>query len=509
VCGIVAAYGKIDPGKCERMLGRVRHRGPDDTGILALDRAWLGHQRLSIIDVTGGHQPLSDVDETAWIVGNGEIYNHERLTAGLAEGVLQTKSDTEAALHTVMRDGPAAVRRLNGMFAIAMVTADGGGLVARDPMGVKPLYWLADGDTTLFASELRAFDEADRPAVTAFPPGCLWSPAAGVVRFADAVPVEVRPSRRAPEETWDNVVLDEVREAVISAVRRRMMSDVGVGVFLSGGLDSALVAAVAARVAAERGERLPTFAVGTSASSDLAAARKVAEHIGSDHHEIVVTADALGAALDEAVEVIEHFDPALVRSAVPNLLLAHEASKTVKVVLTGEGADELFAGYSYVHTPEFADPEALHAELVRSLEQLHGLNLQRCDRTTMFYGLEAREPFLDAALVRCALNLPPEWKQRNGGRPEKALLREAFTGWLPEDLLWRGKEQFGDGSGAGTVLAALAAARVAAADPDAPVSPPKDCWPLRSDEEVVYHEIWLRHFAGLRPDVTLEPFATA
>jgi asparagine synthase (glutamine-hydrolysing) len=509
VCGIVAAYGEIDEDKCERMLARVQHRGPDDTGVLVRDGAWLGHQRLAIVDVTGGHQPLADVEETAWIVGNGEIYNHERLTAGLPEGVLQSKSDTEAALHTVMRDGPAAVRNLNGMFAIAMATADGGGLVARDPMGVKPLYWISDERTALFASELRAFDEDDRPRVAAFPPGCLWTPAAGLVRFADAVPVEVRPARRAQHEAWDNVVLDEVREAVIAAVRRRMMSDVGVGVFLSGGLDSALVAAIAAREAHARGEVLPTFAVGTPGSADLVAAARVAEHIGSDHHEVVVTAEEIGEALDEAVEVIEHFDPALVRSSVPNLLLAREASKKVKVVLTGEGADELFAGYEHMHTDEFADPDALHGELVRSIEQLHGLNLQRCDRTTMFYGLEAREPFLDTALVRCALNLPPEWKQRTGGRPEKALLREAFTGWVPDDLLWRGKEQFGDGSGAGTVLAAIAAEKVEHADTDAVPEAPAHCWRLRSDEEHLYFDIWRRHFAGVRADETLEPFATA
>ncbi len=509
MCGIVAAYGRIDPDKCERMLARVQHRGPDDTGVLTVEGAWLGHQRLSIIDVSGGHQPLTDLDETVWIVGNGEIYNHERLTAGLPEGVLQSGSDTEAALHAVMRGGPAAVATLNGMFAIAMVTADGGGLVARDPMGVKPLYWVHDESVTIFASELRAFDESDRPHVEAFPPGSLWTLGAGVVKFADAVPVEVRPARRAPLDTWDNVVLDQVRDAVVAAVRRRMMSDVGVGVFLSGGLDSALVAAIAAREAHERGEVLPTFAVGTPGSGDLIAAARVAEYIGSEHHEIVVTTEGIADALDEAVTVIEHFDPALVRSAVPNLLLAREASKKVKVVLTGEGADELFAGYSYMHTPEFENPDALHAELVRSLEQLHGLNLQRCDRTTMFYGLEAREPFLDSTLVRTALALPPEWKQRPGGRPEKALLREAFAGWLPEELLWRGKEQFGDGSGAGTVLAALAAERVAGTDTTATPHVPADCWPLRSDEEVMYFAIWNREFAGIRADATLEPFATA
>lgn len=511
MCGIVAVFGRYDPEACERMLSRVQHRGPDDTGVVAVDGAWLGHQRLSIIDVSGGHQPLADVDETAWIVGNGEIYNHERLTAGLPEGVLQSKSDTEAALHTVMREGPAAVARLNGMFAIAMVAEGGQGLVARDPMGVKPLYWVeGDGDSpTLFASELRAFEPEDRPRVTAFPPGCLWTPAAGVVRYADAVPVEVVPARRAQTPEWDNVVLDQVRNAVVAAVRRRMMSDVGIGVFLSGGLDSALVAAIAVREAGARGEIVPTFAVGTPDSADLVAARRVADHIGSDHHEIVVTAEEIGAALDETVAVIEHFDPLLVRSSVPNLVLAREASTKVKVVLTGEGADELFGGYLYMHGAEFADPDVLQGELVRSLGQLHGLNLQRCDRTTMFYGLEAREPFLDSALVRTIMALPPEWKQMADGRPEKALLREAFRGWLPDELLWRGKEQFGDGSGAGTVLAELAAAKVERTDTDAVPDVPAHCWPLRNDEERMYHRIWTRHFAGIHPDATLTPFATA
>ncbi|MBW0105938.1 asparagine synthase (glutamine-hydrolyzing) [Pseudonocardia sp. KRD291] len=538
MCGIVAAFGDIDhgrhSGKYERMLAQVAHRGPDDTGVHVETSAWLGHQRLSIMDVSGGHQPMADAAESAWIVGNGEIYNHERISSAFPDGTVRTGSDTEAALHAVMRDGQIAVGSLNGMFAVAMARTDGSGLVARDPMGVKPLYWIPPGEssgrgtrtsaavdesvpytspdpdaTVLFASELRAFDVEDRPYVESFPPGCLWSPSSGLVRYADAVPVEVRPARRAEHPMWDNVVLDQIREAVIAAVKRRMMSDVGVGVFLSGGLDSALVAAIAAPLARARGEVLPTFAVGTEGSGDLIAARKVAAHIGSDHHEIVVTPEDINTALDQAVTVIEHYDPALVRSAVPNLLLAREASKKVKVVLTGEGADELFAGYSYIHDESYADPDTLHAELVRSLEQLHHLNLQRCDRTTMYFGLEAREPFLDSALVRTALALPPEWKQRPDGRPEKAILREAFTGWLPEDLLWRGKEQFGDGSGAGTVLAELARGKAREADTGAIPEQPEHSWALRSDEEFLYYEIWQRNFEGIRPDHTLGAFATA
>jgi asparagine synthase (glutamine-hydrolysing) len=363
----------------------------------------------------------------------------------------------------------------------------------------------------MFASELRAFDPEDRPRVASFPPGCLWTPAAGVVRYADSVPVEVRPARRAQQPIWDSGTLEKVRDSLVLSVRRRMMSDVGVGVFLSGGLDSAIVAAIAAEHTRRRGDVLPTFAVGTKDSSDLLAARRVAEFIGSDHHEVIATAESIGESLDNAVEVIEHYDPALVRSAVPNLLLAREVAKKVKVVLTGEGADELYGGYSYVHSPQFADPDALQAELVRSLEQLHHLNLQRCDRTTMYFGLEAREPFLDTNVVRTALTLPPEWKKTTDGRPEKAVLREAFTDWLPEELLWRGKEQFGDGSGAGEVLAALASDNTAKAkvgDTKGVMTQPPDSWALRSDEEVLYYQIWQRYFSGVRPNSTLGCFAT-
>jgi len=508
MCGIVAAFGEADAGKCERMLNRLQHRGPDDTGVLALDGVWLGHQRLSIVDISRGKQPLANGDETAWIVGNGEIYNHEDLSAKLPPRMLQTRSDTEAALHLVMRDGPASVAELSGMFALAMVTTSGDGLVARDAMGVKPLYWIDGPNGTLFASELRAFDPEDRPGVASFPPGCLWTPSTGVVRYANSVPVEVRPARRAQRSTWDSSVLEKVRNSVVLSVQRRMMGDVQVGVFLSGGLDSAIVAAIAAEHARRCGGVLPTFAVGTKDSNDLVAARRVAEFIGSDHHEIIATAETISDELDHAVEVIEHYDPGLVRSAVPNLLLAREAAKKVKVVLTGEGADELYAGYSYVHSPEFADPNALHAELVRSLEQLHHLNLQRCDRTTMYFGLEAREPFLDTNVVRTALALPPAWKQTTGGRPEKAVLREAFTDWLPEELLWRGKEQFGDGSGAGEVLAVLAMNNAAGAYTQGATRQPPDSWELRSDEEIFYYRIWQHYFSGVRPNSTLGRFAT-
>src|ERR1700712_813700 len=504
------------------MLARINHRGPDDSGRIQLESAWLGHQRLSIMDVTGGKQPIADDTCSAFVVGNGEIYNHEDIRDTLSEVRFATDSDTESAFRLVLRDGSAALHDLRGMFALAMAHTDGHGVVARDPIGIKPLYWARLGDVTLFASELRAFDAADQPMVEAFPPGYVWTPGlpdtgavhdGSMVRFADAVPVQVRPARYAPDKAWDSSVLDHVREVLSDSIRRHMMSDVPVGVFLSGGLDSAIVAAVAAQVAAEKGEKLPTFAVGTESSGDLLAARAVAEYLGTEHHEIIPTAADLEEALDEAVTVIEHFDPALVRSAMPNLLLAREAVKHVKVVLTGEGADELFAGYSYVHEdPAFATPDALQAELVRSIETLHELNLQRCDRATMNYGLEARVPFLDATVMKEMLAIPAEWKLKIHDRTEKHLLREAFDGMVPYDILWRGKEQFGDGSGAGDVLAKLVEKEKAKEGADGRESEDRAIehgWDLRSDEEVAYYRTWHRSFSGVRPNQTLGAFATA
>ena len=509
------AYGTIDPEKCERMLARIHHRGPDETGRVHLGSAWLGHQRLSIMDVTGGKQPIADDTGSAYVVGNGEIYNHEDIRDALSEICFATDSDTESAFRLVLRDGSAALHELCGMFALAMARTDGRGAVARDPIGIKPLYWARLEGVTLFASELRAFDVEDQPMVEAFPPGHVWTPGIGsqdgaLVRFADAVPVDVRPARLAPDEQWTEEDLGRIRAVLSDSIRRHMMSDVPVGVFLSGGLDSAIVAAVAAEVAREKGERLPTFAVGTEGSADLLAARAVAEFLDTDHHEIVPTAEDLEAALDEAVTVIEHFDPALVRSAVPNLLLAREAVKHVKVVLTGEGADELFAGYDYMHSEEFSTPDTVQAELVRSIETLHELNLQRCDRATMNYGLEARVPFLDPTVMREMLAIPAEWKLKIHGRTEKHLLREAFDGMVPFDILWRGKEQFGDGSGAGDILAKLVE-KEKAKEGAQHAEPPtvEHGWVLRGDEEVAYYRTWHRSFSGVRPNATLGAFATA
>jgi asparagine synthase (glutamine-hydrolysing) len=361
-----------------------------------------------------------------------------------------------------------------------------------------------------FASEIAAFAAGWLAHVEAFPPGCHWTPGGGVERFASAVPRhgDGAPAARA---VWVDVAeppdaaLAATRRSLVAAVRRQMMGDVPVGVFLSGGVDSAIVAAIAARHAELHGERLQTFAVGTRDSPDLLAARVVAAHLGCEHRERVYDAREAVRALPAVVRAIEHFDPSLVRSAVPNFLLAEMTAQHVKVVLTDEGADELFAGYAYLRG--FTDPVKLQAELMRTVHGLHNLNLQRCDRVTMAHGLEARVPFLDRQVIAFAFGLPMAWKLPAPGEVEKRLLRRAFDGWLPDEILWREKAEFGDGSGAKDVLRATIEAGVSEGDfareRDA-IDPP-----LRTREELAYHRIFAEHLPGVRPEHTLGRFATA
>ena len=503
MCGIVAERGSSDPAALERMLERLTHRGPDDAGSVSVPSGWLGHRRLSIVDVDGGRQPLVNAAGDRFLVGNGEVYNHAELRERFGAATFRTSSDNEVVLALLDEGGPEALGALNGMFAFVAAGEDGSFVAARDPVGIKPLYWTppgrAPGGTVRFASEMHAFDAAWAPAVEPFPPGCAWTPERGLVRFARAVSDPPGP----PPATED--VLPGTRDALVHAVERQLMGDVPVGVFLSGGLDSSLVAAIAARVLAARGERLQTFAVGTPGSPDLAAARRVAEHVGAEHREATYTAADALAVLPTVVRAIESFDPGLVRSAVPNFLLAAFTARHVKVVLTGEGADELFAGYDYLR--DFTDAQDLHAELVRTVCGLHSLNLQRCDRVTMAHGLEARVPFLDREVIDWALRLAPEAKLAPAGVPEKRLLREAFEGWLPHDLLWRDKAEFGDGSGARDVLSEAVVTPIgddAFARERHAVDPP-----LRTKEELAYFRIFRDHLPGVRAEVAISRFARA
>jgi asparagine synthase (glutamine-hydrolysing) len=449
--------------------------------------AWLGHRRLSIVYLEGGAQPLCTADRSWWLVGNGEIYNHSRVRDALEGRELLTDSDNEVALHLIDRDGPEALSRLRGMYAFFAASEDGRCVAARDPVGVK------------------AFEEDWQADVELFPPGHAWTPEDGLVEFRapvpDDVPDEVDPPD-VPEEPTPDGLRTLIRERLTAAVEREMMADVPVGVFLSGGLDSSLIAAIAAERARANGQTLHSFAVGTADSPDLAAARTVAEHLGTEHHERIYEPDELQELLLRVIHSIESYDPSLVRSALPNYLLAELASRTVKVVLTGEGADELFGGYEYVRA--IVGQEELHEELVRTIRELHSLNLQRCDRVTMAHGLEARVPFLDLEMIAFGVGLPAEWKLSGPEQPEKRILREAFEGWLPDEILWREKAQFGDGSGAREALDPDAEDR----DMHATVAADAEGTP-RTEEEGRYIELYRRSYPNVSPEKTMSLFATA
>jgi asparagine synthase (glutamine-hydrolysing) len=503
--GIVAAHGPFDPREGERMLDRLAHRGPDGQGSHALDHAWLGHTRLAVVDLAGGAQPLRDSTGTYWLVGDGEIYNHARLRRQLEQRghVFRSRADQESALHLIEADGLAALSRLWGMFAFAGADTDGHFFAARDTMGIAPLYWVRHDDTTVFASELKAFDPQRRADVEPFPPGHVWTPEGGLAPFrvlADTTPATLpdTPSDEEPTEA----VLSAIRESLIGAVERLLEADVPVGALLSGGLDSSLVTAIAARHAHRAGKRFPTFAVGRQDSADLVAARQVAEALGTDHHERVYTDDELIDWVPEVIRVIESFDPSLVHSSVPNLLVSKLAARSVKVVLIGEGADELFAGYGYYG--EIDSGAELHQELLSTIEGLHIGGLQRVDRVAGATGLEARTPFLDLDVVELGLSLPAQWKL-SGDRPEKWLLRKAFEGWLPDRLLWRPKEQFGQGTGAGDVLGSYYASTVSEEEFEAErgaLDPP-----LRTREEVAYYRLFQRELTGVDPEHLIGRFA--
>ncbi len=502
--GIVAAHGPFDPRQGRRMLARIAHRGPDGEGEQQLEHAWLGHRRLAVVDPAGGAQPLADGE--LWLVGDGEIYNAEKLRRQLGESRFHTRSDHEAALVCFEDDGVDAFRRLWGMFALVIAGADGRFVAARDDFGTAPLYWAQRDQTTLFASELKAFDADWRPEVRPVPPGHAWTPAGGLEEWSPSralTPTLLR--GRDPDEEPPGWVFDAIRDSLVRAVQRTLRADVGVGAFLSGGLDSSVVVAIAAGIARQQGWTLPTFAAGLAGSPDLAAARQVAEHAGTNHHERVYTTNEAVASVAEVVVALESFDPQLVHSAVPNHLVAQLAREHVKAVLIGEGSDELFAGYSHYEAIEAGDE--LQQALLDTIAGLHNLGLQRVDRITSTNGLEPRIPFLDLDVVELAMALPPAWKLTGPDRPEKWLLRRAFEGWLPVDVLSRRKQQFGEGTGMDTVLAEHFAATVTDADLDRERGATDP--PLRTREELALYRIFESRFAGVDSAATIGRSAEA
>jgi asparagine synthase (glutamine-hydrolysing) len=437
-----------------------RHRGPDWSGVHAAPNALLVHERLAIVDPAGGAQPIVSDDGTLVLAVNGEIYNHAALQDALATPyAFTTGSDCEIISALYREGGPQAFAQLNGIFAFALWDAAAGRFViARDPLGVCPLYWGHDADGRVWvASEMKALVRAC-PDVAVFPPGHWYDSATGrLERF------HVRAWHYYDATRGVDVAPHALRAALEDAVHRQLMSDVPYGVLLSGGLDSSLIAACAALHARRRIEdddrseawwpRLHSFAIGLAGSPDLAAARIAADAIGTVHHGFTYT---LAEGLDALAEVVRHvetYDVTTIRASTPMYLLARRIKAMgVKMVLSGEGADEVFGGYLYFH--KAPDAREFHAETVRKLDALHQFDCARANKAMMAWGVEARVPFLDLDFLDVAMTMDADAKcvrERDGRRIEKAILREAFAGALPDAILWRQKEQFSDGVGYGWI----------------------------------------------------------
>lgn len=464
MCSILAVL-EVPPGSTPiasirrnalELSRRMRHRGPDWSGVWNDEHNILVHERLAIVGIDSGAQPLSSAGGRLQLAVNGEIYNHLALRAGFPDYAFQTDSDCEVILPLWRERGTDFLNELNGIFAFVALDADTGDwLIARDPMGVIPLYWGRDEHGALYvSSEMKGLSDVCREFAE-FPPGHAW-------RRGDAAPSRYyEPTWRPYEATVGKTIEPSVlHDALEAAVERQLMCDVPYGVLLSGGLDSSLVAACAvahARTRVESGgtdeawyPRVHSFAVGLDGSPDLAAARKVADMLGTVHHTMLFTVQEGIDALSEVIWHLETYDVTTIRAATPMYLMARKIKAMgIKMVLSGEGADELFGGYLYFH--KAPDARAFHEETVAKLDGLHLYDCLRANKSMAAWGVEARVPFLDREFLDVAMGFDAELKMcvTPDGQPrmEKHVLRDAFRGAIPDEVLWRQKEQFSDGVG--------------------------------------------------------------
>lgn len=446
MCGILAILGKgVSLEKAKELSSRMRHRGPNEHDIHITEKGHiLSHERLSIIDLHTGKQPIQGCDK-AYMIHNGEIYNHQSLRENeLKDHVFRTKSDSEVIVHLYEKYRYDFLNKLDGVFAFVVI--DGDDFIAgRDPIGIKPLYYGKDAQGRMyFSSEMKAI--ADQCIeFAAFPPGHYYTPTSGFVRY-------YQPEWFDDKVATNDLDLKLIRETLIKATKKRLMTDVPLGVLLSGGLDSSLTSAIASRLLKEQGKELHSFSIGLDkGSTDLVAAQKVADFLGTNHHSITFTIDEGLEIIDKLIWHIETYDVTSIRASTPMYIMSKKITDLgVKVVLSGEGADEMLGGYLY-----FADAPnetEFQKECVRRVQLLSTSDCLRADKSTMAHGLEARVPFLDKEFLDVIMKTKPEEKQPKTYKGvEKYILRKAFDTkedpFLPEEVLWRQKEQFSDGVG--------------------------------------------------------------
>ena len=506
MCGIVGIFDiALEPEKLRRRAleqsGKIRHRGPDWSGIYVGKSAILAHERLSIVDPESGSQPLKTKDGKVILAVNGEIYNHRQIREKYKDKYeFLTGSDCEVILALYKDKGIDFLEDLSGIFAFALYDEEKNEyLIARDPIGVIPLYIGHDSEGRLcVASELKAL-EGFCTGYEVFLPGHYYSS-------------KTKTLTRWYKRDWkdyDSVKTStltsaDIRQALEQAVKRQLMSDVPYGVLLSGGLDSSIISAIAKKYSAMRVEtdstqqawwpQLHSFAVGLKGAPDLAAAKQVADYIGTIHHEINYTVQEGLDAIRDVIYYIETYDVTTVRASTPMYLLARVIkSMGIKMVLSGEGADEIFGGYLYFH--KAPDAKAFHDETVRKLSKLYLYDCLRANKSLSAWGVEGRVPFLDKEFLDVAMNLNPQDKMAGNGKMEKYVLRKAFEDMLPESVCWRQKEQFSDGVGYSWIdsLKRITSEAVS----DTMMATAKERFPINTPmnkEEYYYRSIFEEHF---------------
>lgn len=479
MCGITALYGTNDPVDIYSMTRKLRHRGPDEYGFFSGNGIILGHTRLSIIDLKGGKQPIFNETGDKSIICNGEIYNYRELRKKfLGNHEFKTDSDSEVLLHLFEEFGYDCLKLLNGMFAF-VINDNGSIFAARDRVGIKPLYFGSKNGVLAFSSEIKSLEGFED--ISEFPPGYYYSNITGFHQYYSI------DSSESPFLTDEDEICSMIRQKLFVSVKRRLVSDVPVGIFLSGGLDSSIIAALMNPYV----DKLYTFAVGTESSEDLLAARKVADFLNSKHYEYIYTEKEMRNSIHDVIYYLESFDAPLVRSALPNYFVARAAKGKIKVVLTGEGADELFSGYHYLKNLNCSNE--LNDELVRLTRSLHNVNLQRTDRMTMAHSIEARVPFLDHEFVEFAHSIPIKFRCATDDKIEKYLLRKAFTDYLPEEILWRDKLKFSEGSGAEELFRKIAETEIS--DNEFIYESSQAPHNIRGKDELYFYRIYKEHFS--------------
>ena len=506
MCGIVGIFNVKEQSqqmrqKALKMSQKIRHRGPDWSGIYCGGSAILAHERLSIVDPESGGQPLFSPDHKQVLAVNGEIYNHQEIRRRYAGKYdFQTGSDCEVILALYREKGIDFLEDLSGIFAFALYDQEADEfLIARDPIGVIPLYIGCDADGKVYvASELKALEGQCEHYEPFLPGQYYWSADPGQKRYYKRDWMEYDAVKDNPAS------VEAIHDALEGAVKRQLMSDVPYGVLLSGGLDSSVISAIAEKYSEMRIEddsktkaywpRLHSFAVGLKGAPDLAKAKLVADHIGTVHHEINYTIQEGLDAIRDVIYFIETYDVTTVRASTPMYLLARVIkSMGIKMVLSGEGADEIFGGYLYFHKAPTA--KDFHEETVRKLSKLHLYDCLRANKSLSAWGVEGRVPFLDKEFLDVAMRTNPEAKMCPGKTVEKKIVREAFADMLPEAVAWRQKEQFSDGVGYSWIdtlkqitSEAVTDEQMAHAAERFPINPPKN------KEEYYYRSIFAEHF---------------